>query len=1202
MKLKKLEITGFKSFMGKTRIVFPPGTTGVVGPNGCGKSNVVDALRWVMGEQNVRKLRGKTSEDIIFAGSAGNAPMNMAEVSLTIDNEDGSVVGPFNEYSEITVTRRIFRTGESNYLINRQPARLKDIQTLFLGTGTGKNAFAVIQQGNIGALTDASPEERRVFIEEAADVTKYKARKRDTESKIKSTRENLERVGDILAELTNQLASLKRQAKKALLFKELQQSIRDLDLTLAGVEYLQLGQRAKELVSSTERTKERTKAAVTKRDALANAMSRLKLHAQETTDTIEATNRKIYELKRLADRDETEIGHQKDKAAALKTEVEEDTRLLAESGRKTRELTEEIRSLRLAHGDLDQVVTGLDKEMEEAEHRKSTARSRLSDLEQESHKASSRHMALVAREASVRHAFTSAQKLHENADRKLKRRDEDMASARAALATATEKGRTLEAEMAEFKGQTAELREHMDDLRDGINLLKKEADQANETIKAKEIEESRVRSYLDTMEAMVKNFDGYGDGVKEGMDRLEALGSSSQGVVANLLQVEKGYEAAAEAALGSLLTYILVDSRDTALHGAHAMEENGGSRCGFLPPGHDAMSAYDGPALPGCRPLTELMVADGPLSAPLPALLSRLFVADDLAAAASARAACDHWVAVATTDGSLVDFTGAVIAGTPGTSASLLKRRSDMAEAREKLSAVGEELNTARNLRSGLQTQLDAQKEALKQAESEMGGLLRMRSEKERECLLADEQIKQGKKHLTLMDLETEQLSGDLGELEEEMDEARQKLDAVQGELAALTKGEEAAKEDLAKAREHLAQAELAIVELKLSLAREEAKHENHRATLKRLTDFLKEGEERSLRLTQGIEKKTRESAAALERAAKLEAGLEKAFKNVTAEEEALAVTRHRLARIEADMAEKENETRELAGLHDELAEALRKEEVELAGVLTRGDELKTRVAEQYRAPIDQLIPAFEEAIQDVLDGTSDKKDLADKLAGLKRKIARLGDVNPAAVAQYDEVNERHGFLTEQQTDLNASLDDLEAIIRKINRITQERFIDTFHRINEKLDEIFPRLFEGGSARLVLTEPTKPMETGVELMIQPPGKKQARLSLLSGGEKALSAIAFVFSIFLLKPSSFCVMDEIDAPLDDANVQRFNNLVTMIAEKSQILVITHNKITMEHADILIGVTMEKKGVSKVVSVNLCGKELPTEFEELDTASV
>ncbi|VVS94813.1 chromosome segregation protein SMC [Desulfoluna spongiiphila] len=1202
MKLKKLEITGFKSFMGKTRIVFPPGTTGVVGPNGCGKSNVVDALRWVMGEQNVRKLRGKTSEDIIFAGSAGNAPMNMAEVSLTIDNEDGSVVGPFNEYSEITVTRRIFRTGESNYLINRQPARLKDIQTLFLGTGTGKNAFAVIQQGNIGALTDASPEERRVFIEEAADVTKYKARKRDTESKIKSTRENLERVGDILAELSNQLASLKRQAKKALLFKELQQGIRDLDLILSGVEYLQLGRKAKELVSSTERTKERTKAAVTKRDALSSAMARLKLHTQETTDTIEVHNQKIFELKRLADRDENEISHQRDKAATLETEVTEDTRHLAESGHKNRELTEEIRSLRLAHGDLDQVVTDLDKQMEAAESRKNTVRAHLTTLEKESHSASSRHMALVAREASVRHAYTSAEKLHETADRKLKRRDEDLATARTALTSATEKGHALEGEMTELKDQTTELRDHLDDLRDSINALKRDAAAMDEAIKGKEIEESRVRSYLDTMQAMVRNLDGYGDGVKEGMDHLDALGSASQGVVADLLQVEKGYEAAAETALGSLLTHILVDSRDTALQGAQAMEDKSASRCGFLPPGNEAMSAYDGAPLPGCRALADLIVVDGPLKAPLPALLSRLFVAEDLATAAAAREATDHWVAVATRDGSLVDFSGAVVAGTPGASASLLKRRSDMAEAEEKLFAMEADLSKTRSLRSGIQTELDTRREALKQAESEMGGLLRMRSEKERECLLADEQIKQGKKQLTLMDLETEQLLGDLADLEEEMDGTREQLAAAQGELAALAQGKETTNEKLTLARENLEKAEQAIVELKLSLAREEARHENHRSTLKRLTDFLKEGEELTRRLTEGIEKKNRESAASLERAAKLEAGLETAFKKVTAEEENLAVTRHRLARFEADMAEKEKETRELAGLHDELSDTLRKEEVELAGVLTRGEELKTRVSEQYRAPIDELIPAFEDQIHDVLEGRSEKKGLTDKLAGLKRKISRLGDVNPAAVAQYDEVNERHGFLTEQQADLTSSLDDLEAIIRKINRITQERFIDTFHRINEKLDEIFPRLFEGGSARLVLTEPGKPMETGVELMIRPPGKKQARLSLLSGGEKALSAIAFVFSIFLLKPSSFCVMDEIDAPLDDANVQRFNNLVTMIAENSQILVITHNKITMEHADILIGVTMEKKGVSKVVSVNLCGKELPTEFEELNTAPV
>lgn len=1186
--------------MGKTRITFPPGTTGVVGPNGCGKSNVVDALRWVMGEQNVRKLRGKTSEDIIFAGSSGNAPMNMAEVSLTIDNEDASVVGPFNEYSEITVTRRIFRSGESQCLINRQPARLKDIQTLFLGSGTGKNAFAVIQQGNIGALTDASPEERRVFIEEAADVTKYKARKRETESKIKSTRENLERVGDILSELENQLAALKRQAKKALLFKELQQKIRDLDLTLSGVEYLELKKKAETLIASTGRTKERARATVTRRDALKSAMARLKLHAQEATDAVEAHNRKIFELKRLADRDETEIGHLREKAKALAMEVETDTRHLEAARAKGHELSEEIGALRLAHGDRDQVVTDLTTRMESAKAHRNACRDRLAALEKTSLGATSRRMELVAREASVRHAFGEGKKHLESAVRKLKMRDEDLAIAKSALTASLEKERALENEVGALKAQATELNDHLSDLRDGIRTLEMDAARKDQAIQTREIEESRLASYLDTMHGMIRNREGYGDGVKEGMARLTALGSTSHEVVADLLRVKKGYEAAAEAALGALLTHILVDSRETALEGARDMQEQDSCRCGFLPQGQGGLPPFTGRPLPGCRPLRELIVLDKRLETAFPALLSRLFVAEDLAAAMKARHAAGQWVAIATPDGSLVDFSGAVIAGPQGASASLLKRRTEMAEAEEALRAITADLSNQHRLREGVKNELKAQREALRQATSESDALRRRSSETERAGLLAREAVKQGKKHIALVDLETEQLAGDLTDLEAETDGADERLRAVQEELAILTRDEASARAGLTQARDTLGRAEQAIVELKLSLAREEARHESHRSTMTRLTGFLKEGEELIQRLSQGIKEKNRESATSLTRAEKLEKGLESAFKAVTAEEEALAVTRHRLSRFEADMTEKEKETQSLTGAHDELAETLRKEEVELAAILTRAEELKARVLEQYRSPIDALIPAFEEEIRAIVTGETDKGALTQQLTALKRKITRLGDVNPAAVAQYEEVNERHGFLIEQQTDLTASLEDLEAIIRKISRITQERFLDTFHRINEKLDELFPRLFEGGAARLVLTEPGKPMETGVELMIRPPGKKPARLSLLSGGEKALSAIAFVFSIFLLKPSSFCVMDEIDAPLDDANVLRFNDLVTLIAESSQILVITHNKITMEHADILIGVTMEKKGVSKVVSVNLSGKEMPLEAPEAESA--
>ena len=1200
MKLKKLEITGFKSFMDKTRVVFPPGTTAIVGPNGCGKSNVVDALRWVMGEQNVRKLRGKTSEDIIFAGAANNAPMNMAEVSLTIDNQDGSVVGPFNEYSEITVTRRILRSGESGYFINRQPARLKDIQTLFLGSGTGKNAFAVIQQGNIGALTDATPDERRVFIEEAADVTKYKARKKETESKIKGTRENLDRVGDILVELENQLSTLRRQAKKAILFKDLQKSIRDLDITLAGVEFVTLGEKAQSLVSTAAKTKEQITTATTRRSALESAMDRLKLHSQETNDAIEAHNRRIYELKRVADRDESQIAHLRETAQKRLKEVEEETALLGEAQLRQKELKAEIQELKETHGGADESVTLLERKIEEAQNACSKARRELTELESQSHKDSILRMELVAKEASVRHIFTTAEKNLENATRKLKRRDEDLAHAKSKLGTAKSDKQSADAEMAELKGETTELREHLDDLRDALRSREIQINTLDETIRTEALKESRLKATYDTIHAMVHNLEGYGDGVKEAMAQLDDLGSITHEVVADLIQVEKGFETAVETALGQSLTHVVVDSTPRALDSAQAMIRETKARCGFLPQDDSGPQPFAGETPQGCTPLAQVANLDTQLPKAFHALASRLFVAETLDEAISAHQTSQEPIAIATPDGQLVDFSGAVIAGNQGESTSLLARRTQMAETEEELTRLQERTSKLINERELLSKEVTREKEGLRQAESELSVLLRDRSEKERTCLLADEAVKQSLRHLEVMELESQQLEGELQDLEEAMEQGQKKLLAVQKELEAVTMEEEKAREGLAEAREALAAAEQVVMEQKLELAREEAKHESHRATLRRLDGFLKEGTEAILRLETGIEKKRGESAASTQKATELEHGLEASFDAIAKEEEALGRTRTRLARLDVDFKEKEAEFKELSTLAQELSEALRKAEVELASVITRGEELKARVQEQYRTPIEELAEAFAREIETVTSGEADQKGMAQELSNLKNRLRRLGEVNTAAVTQYEEVSQRHTFLTEQQSDLNTSLEDLEAIIRKINRITQERFTETFHRINEKLEEIFPRLFEGGSARLVLTDPSAPLTTGVELMIQPPGKKQARLSLLSGGEKALSAIAFVFSIFLLKPSSFCVMDEIDAPLDDANVVRFNNLLTHIAEQSQILVITHNKITMEHADILLGVTMEKKGVSKVVAVNLTGKENPLVFEGAESA--
>ena len=1200
MKLKRLEITGFKSFMGKTRIVFPPGTTGVVGPNGCGKSNLVDALRWVMGEQNIRKLRGKTSEDIIFAGSAGNPPMNMAEVSLTIDNEDASIVGPFNEYSEITVTRRIYRSGETQALINRQPARLKDIQTLFLGSGTGKNAFAVIQQGNIGALTDATPDERRTFIEEAADVTKYKARKRETETRIKSTRENLERVGDIIVELKRQLDTLKLQAKKAILFKELQQDIRDIDCTLAGAEYISLGKKAHALEHSTHRVKQQTQAGLTRREALSSAMDRLKLHAQTTADALETHTRKIFELKRLSDRNESKIAHLKERSLALTQEVESDTKGLASAQKKSRSLAEEIGAIHNANGDLDDALTTLTKKKGAAEQLKLACLERLSQLEQEGQSEATRHMELVSRESASRHRVESAEKLKESALQKLSRHIGEQATVETDLIAATQRKKSLEKEGADLKGEATELTGFAETIREELQGLKKKTLSLGNTLKQKEIEESRVRSFIETMERMVLNHEGCGDGVKAGIKHLVALGTNGNEVVANLIQVENGYETAVETALGEILTHIVVQSSASALQGAMAMVQNGTSRCGFLPATSDTLSPFDGPVPEGCRPISDVVTLNNSNTDALAPLLSRLFVAEDLSDAIQARAQTRQWVAIATTDGSLVDFSGAVIAGKKGASASLLKRRTEILGAREHLTQIEADINDLATRQIDLNNKARHREESLRQAESEERQLRQTLSKNERACLLAGEEVRQGEKRRTLMALERDQWKGDLADLETEV-AANRKTSLALREALAQGKSEAAvAREKITDARRKLTLSEQAIAARNVDLAREEAKHDSHRDTVARLTHFLQEGEVLAQSLEGEIKKKGLEIQGCDKQIGTLEKVLTKAFDAITAEEEALAATRTRLSRIEGDTLEKETERKELITLHEERSETLRKEEVALAGFLTRLEELRTRTLEQYQTPIETLNATFQEKIHGLLQGDVQREDLKGKLVRLKRKIHRIGDVNAAAVTQYEEMKERHGFLSDQQKDLTASLDDLESIIRKINRITQERFVETFHRINEKLEEIFPKLFEGGSARLVLTDPSKPLETGVELMIQPPGKKQARLSLLSGGEKALSAIAFVFSIFLLKPSSFCVMDEIDAPLDDANVLRFNNLLTLIAESSQILVITHNKITMEHADILIGVTMEKKGTSKVVSVNLSGKEISLETPEAESA--
>lgn len=1192
MRLLKLEITGFKSFQNKTTLFFPRGITAVVGPNGCGKSNIVDALRWVMGEQSVKQLRGKSMEDLIFSGADGKQPLNMAEVSLLVDNsmnadkEGDSSGSPMSVYTEIMVTRRVYRSGESVYMINRQACRLKDIHNLFLGSGTGKNSFAVIGQGNIGALTDASPEERRYFIEDAADITKYKERKKETLARIKTTRENLTRISDIMSELKRRLGTLERQAARAKKYKEYKTRVKTLEISIALWYFENISRDIREKTAAYERTADTDKKLDTAIADLEIIQDRIKLRLYEKKQTFSDLTQNTFDIQRSLDKKESDLEHLTREIRRIIKEIKDVRKKRLEVTEKNSALTREIEIERNTHVDVDDLIIAREKEIAGENDQLDAGKNQLKTLEQTRKEMNQAHMVLAGDEAKYANILANAEQRKTALMRRLRQVDDELLLSEKDLAQARLIKENIEKESKEIHIKTSGLSAEKNETVQHLKASKDERDRLRLSLKSLEIELSAHQSRHTTLKAMNDQFEWYGSGVQSLMNRMKKNGSTLvKGVLADKIQPANGYEKAVEALLGDVLQYLVVDSPDHAEDLIRDLAVHSDGQCGFIT--CDTMEPPpEAETPPGLTPLLS-QVSYQPEDRDLVRfILNNAMVADDLAQALHIRKTIKPAFPLVTRNGERVTERGIIIGGGSQNGSSIFAKKAELAETQaavleweEKKSQLSIRVQAAESLVSEWTLKENHVTELLVASEKE-----KIRVEKE--LYMSGEALRQAERKHDVLSLEQERLEGDGEDIDTDLEREKASLENIRNTIRTHEARIKDLGEQIHSASETLEKQGAAIVELKMNLTRLKAESDNHHNSLKRLEDFLSEGKKRLARLAQEeTEKKhltlSHSTTRNLHRSENHD--LTRRLKLLMEESE---LCRRDVAGIEKNLKERETEKTSLEKLKNKERESLRVLDLELSQLKIRRENLTARIEEKYHHQINQYKLEFAENEHDRIDvSTLNIPFLETELEDLNTRIAQLGDVNLGSIAEYDEIKERYDFMESQGKDLERSLADLETIIEKINDVSKERFLQTFDAINEKLATLFPTLFEGGSARMILTDPSIPLETGVELMIQPPGKKLTRLSLLSGGEKALSAIAFVFSIFLIKPASFCIMDEIDAPLDDANVTRFNNLVKHIGDQSQILVITHNKVTMEFADILFGVTMEKKGVSKIVSVSL-----------------
>ena len=1201
MRIKRLQLAGFKSCMERTTLDFPRGITGIVGPNGCGKSNIVDALRWVLGEQSAKHLRGAVMEDVIFAGNDRFAPLGMAEVTITLDNEGplptiaadseeiggepSPIVALLKEASEIEVTRRLFRSGESEYLINGRPCRLRDITELFLGTGVGTKAYSIIEQGRVGQIVNAKPEELRLFVEEAAGTTLYRARKLAAERKIERTRNNLLRVSDIVAELDRQAGTLRRQVRGALRYRELKAEEDRLDRLATGLRLDSLATRTTELTAELDDrrrqendVREETKAAAARRDDARARQDSANLRAEEArrayyetrgrltavTQERQFLEQRVGELTGLTETGAAELSSAEAKLDAARRDA---AAAETERARHEADLAQTAESRR-----------GCEAELSEREHSVAQAHRDLEAIREHS-------IATLAEEARLSNELSSATRQRDMAADRLSRLREEESS----LGTVTQ----------QLLSQINSGRHRLDDLvleidstsggkESATKRLRELLGRRSETeriVEQRRGDVSSLGSRYDSLRELSETFAGYADGVRAIMRNGGASAAGASAVVADLIDIEPGYERAVAAVLADRLQYVVVGSPDDGVRGADYLREAGTGRASFLPrsPRSGGDNAPDTAPAGASWLRDHVRVRDGYDDA-IGALLGGVVVSAGLHDAIDVWRQSPQPLTFVTPEGEVIDSSGVVTGGSgKPVDEGILARKAELRGIRIKMVDAEVKAREARAAFEAVVRESEEASQSLAELDRRLHELTVARVGAEGELELQRQNLLRTEDRARALAVEIDGLVREEAQAREQISALRTRLDAV----IADRRGVEERARALEAERQHL-ESERESVRARLAAERvreAELVQQQHASALRlrACQDGAHDLEERRRAIDERLSRERMEIDTARARLADPALTIEALNEQLAAAQVTLEALDGDVAAARADLAATDRAMDELSAR----LEALREERSRI--------ELGIKECELERASLEEglrercglepeAIPLVAAEARASAPG-ADVAALAEELERVRGSIRRLGVVNVGAVAELEEIEQRLTELTSQKNDLERSMEDLRGTIARLNRLSRQRFKDAFDRVNEIFHHTFPRLFHGGKAWLQLTDENNLLETGVEIFVQPPGKKLGNINLLSGGEKALTAVSLIFSLFLHKPSPFCVLDEVDAPLDDANIGRFARMVLEMSDRSQFLLITHNKKTMESCNMLYGVTMREPGVSKIVSVEM-----------------
>ncbi len=1184
MYLKSIEVLGFKSFANKIIFQFHNGITGIVGPNGSGKSNVADAVRWVLGEQRVKQLRGASMQDVIFSGTENRKPLSYAYVAITLDNADHQLAIDFDE---VTVARRIYRSGESEYLINGSPCRLKDVNELFYDTGIGKEGYSIIGQGQIDKILNGKPEERRELFDEAAGIVKFKRRKAAAQSKLENEKQNLVRVNDIMSELEKQIEPLEKQSEKARIYLRKKEELKKLDINA----FLLENARLKEQLGAVEEKYGIASADLSevsgKYEGIKEEYERIQAEIESLDEAIEQARSTLTDTGMMRGRLEGEMNvlkeqinsakgnetHLTNRRNALQEEIaakEKDKEsILQEKG----ETDEAVREIAETAGELKEKLSGIQERITELNSQIEAGKNTIiGELNQRATiKSKMGRFDTMMEQINIRRAELNSRLLRAKSDEAA--REETIQKLEDEFAAVTEELRVMNEQEASMELELGDMRE----------LLTKTDAKLREAQAAYHMEKSK----LEALSNLTERYEGYGGSVKKVMEQKEK-NKGIIGVVADIIKVEKKYETAIETALGGNIQNIVTDDEDTAKKMIRYLKDNKLGRATFLPltsitkpqefKNPDALSEKGVIGM-----ADELVQIEDKYRNVAKSMLGRIVVVDNVDNAVKIARKFDYGIRMVTLEGELLVPGGAISGGAFKNNSNLLGRRREIDElekhVKQLLALVDQcnrEIDDTKSRRNKLRMDVETVKTDIQKKSIEQNTVRLNISQ-------ARERMEEEEAGVTSLKLEEKEIEGMIFEI-------RNDKERIQKELAdseALEKDTQAQillfQKELEEQRGLETEAAAQVSEWDLKVEKMRQTQGFKQANVDRINGEIERSQAELSEILEALEENTQEVERKKQNILEIE-------KTISASYDAQNESEMRLKEQVAHKEELSAQQKNFFQRREELSERM----TGLDKEVYRLGSQKEKLEENLESHINYMWDEYEITLSDASsirdESLTDLPAMKKDISSLKEQIKRLGDVNVNAIEDFKNLMDRFTFMKTQHDDLVEAEKTLEGIIEELDAAMRKQFTEKFAEITREFDKVFKELFGGGKGTLELMEEEDILEAGIRIIAQPPGKKLQNMMQLSGGEKALTAIALLFAIQNLKPSPFCLLDEIEAALDDSNVGRFAKYLHKLTKNTQFIVITHRRGTMEQVDRLYGITMQEKGVSTLVSVNLIDKEL------------